>query len=151
MSVATVKAQLATLQEQIAGVNRAYVQGPLSLPATDLPAFVNYTSAATHEWRVLGAETDRETRQYLMRLYVCTAQDGIEGEAERRCEPFFASVRNFFAAHLSLGQLRFVEIATLLGDSGVRGDLAYAGEQFIGIEFRLQVIEHVPVTFAANE
>ena len=151
MSVATVKAQLAVLQAQITDVKRAFAQGPLSLPLTDVPLFCNYTGAATHDWRILGAERDRETRLYLMRLYVCTAQDGIGGEAERRCEPFFPLVRDYFAARPSLGRLNGVEVATLLGDSGVMNPMLYAGEQFIGIEFRLQVVEHVNVVFAANE
>lgn len=150
MSVVTVKSRLARIQAAIAGVRRAYAQAPLSLPDSDLPAFVNFTGAATHESRVGGADVDAETRQYLMRLYVRKSGQGIEGEAERLCEPYFDLVRDAFMARPGLEQLDHVQLARLLGDSGVSA-LSYAGEMYIGIEFRLQVMELLSVTYADGD
>lgn len=150
MSVVTVKTRLAEIQAKIAGVKRAYAQAPLSLPDSDLPAFVNFTGEATHESRIGGADVDAETRQYRMRLYIERSGQGIDGEAERLCEPFFDLVRDAFMARPGLEQLDNVQVARLLGDSGVSA-LTYAGEPYIGIEFRLYVMELVRVTYAEKD
>lgn len=153
MSVATVKTRLAAIQETISGVKRAYAQPPLSLPASDLPAMVNFAGAATHEWRVAGNDVDLETRAYLMRLYVAPLTTGVPGEMERLCEPFFVSVRDMFAARPGLGlgtkgsHLTGVQLAILQGDSGV-SVMTYGGAQYVGVEFRLQVTELVEVNYA---
>lgn len=150
MSVVTVKARLARIQGKIAGVRRSYAQAPLSLPDSDLPCFVNFSGAATHDSRIGGADVDAETRQYLMRLYIKQLGQGIDGEAERLCEPFFDLVRDTFMGRPGLEQLNNVQWARLLGDSGA-GVMAYAGTSYIGIEFRLQVMELVAVTYAAGD
>lgn len=150
MNVETIKARLAEIQGQIPGVRRAYMHGPAALPAGDLPCFVNFTGAATHDWARLGAERDWETRQYLMRLYIREVQSGIDGEAEARCEPFFARVRDAFAARPGLDGLSNVQIATLAGDSGL-AVLSYAGQEYAGIEFRLQVVMIVPRGYESGE
>lgn len=153
MSVASIKTRLTAIQEAISGVKRAYAQPPLSLPPSDLPVFVNFTGAATHDWRVMGSDTDSETRAYVMRLYVAPYQEGIPGEGERLCEPFFVSVRDAFAARPGLSDpithahATGVLGAALLGDSGV-AVLNYNGVQYVGIEFRLQVVELVEVSYA---
>lgn len=153
MSVATVKARLATIQKnRITGVKRAFAQGPNSINTADMPLFINLTKPAQHDWAILGSDFDQETRQYLMRLYVLPIGNGIPGEAERACEPFFDRVRDVFAARPTLEGLEGVQQAVLLGDSGVTlldypaGNLAYWG-----IEFRLQVTEYIEVIYAENE
>ncbi len=147
MSVVTVKTRLAAIQAAISGVGRAYPQAPLSLPGSDLPAFVTYTGQATNDWRITGSDVDSETRIYLMRLYVAPLQQGVPGEMERLCQPFFASVRDAFGARPGLEILNGVLTATLLGDGGP-AVMAYGSVQYIGIEFRLQVIELVEVSYA---
>ena len=170
VSVTTVKERLAQIQagipatddaEAIAGiegVNRAYAHGPIILPPGDLPIFVNFTVPASEDWRSLGSQFDQETRTYIMRLYVRPWLQGIDGEAEELCEPFFARVRDKFASRPGLGlgsidtQISGVE-AVLLGDSGVVG-MRYpvaVGDMFIGIEFRLQVIENVKRKYDPGE
>ena len=150
MSVATVKQRLAEIEEGIAGIKRAYAQAPLSLPASDLPAFVNFAGQATHNWRVVGSDTDRETRVYICRLYVAPLVQGVPGEIERLCEPFLESVRDTFAARPSLERLTGVQVSILLSDGGP-AVLAYGGTRYIGVEFRLQVVELVGVTYADYE
>jgi len=140
MSVATVKARLASIEESITDVKRAHAQPPAALPAADLPAMVNFAGAAEHDWRILGSDSDQETRQYTLRLYIAPVGQGVPGEMERLCEPFFSSVRDTFAARPALEQLIGVIQATLLGDSGPVV-MAYGKLQYIGIEFRLQVVE----------
>lgn len=152
MSVDTIKTRLAYIQKnRIAGVKRAFAQPPTSLNRLDLPAFANFTGPAQHNWVILGSDTDQETRTYLMRLYVAAIQQGVApGEAERLCEPFFPLVQTVFSARPGLEQLTGVQVAALLGDSGVTV-LTLGGDQFVGIEFRLQVTEYVKVIYADYE
>ena len=150
MSVSTVKARLAEIEEEIAGINQAYAQAPLSLPASDLPAFVNFAGQSTHDWRIAGSDTDSETRLYLLRLYVAPLSTGQPGEIERLCEPFLTSVRDAFAARPSLGRLTSVQMAVFLGDGGP-AVLLYGGTRYVGVEFKLQVMELVRVIYADYE
>lgn len=145
MSVATVKTRLAEIGKQIEGVRRAEAEPPRQLPPGDLPFFTVFTGPATFDWRSLGADYDQATRQYILRLYVKPKAAGLDGEVERLCQPFFERVRDAFARKPALGlgaidtQLPGVD-ALLLNDSGV-AVLPYAGDEFIGIEWRLQVVE----------
>jgi len=149
VSVETVKTALATLQAQITGVTIAYAAAPASLGA-DLPAFVNFAGAATEDWAALGSESViLERREYRMRLYVAPVQEGIPGEAEARCTPFFRRVFDYFAARPSLGGVVTVQRARIAGDGGVQ-QLVF-NDPFVGIEFRLQVEEYVPVEYADRE
>lgn len=127
----------------IAGVNRAYAQAPAKLPDADMPLFMNFTGA-TMEFVSLGGDFYREKRMFLARLYVARAQQGIDGEAERKVEPFLPLGMQQFLAHPSLGTgnedelIAGISALEYLGDGGVQM-LLYQQEQFIGIEFRLAI------------
>lgn len=153
MSVATVKTRLATIEGNISGIRVAYAQGPNSLVAANLPAFINLTRPGQVDWRAVGSDDGLETRLYLPTLYVRPFGTGIPGEGERDCEPFFALVRDAFAARPSLEQLIGVQEAIFLGDGGVTV-LRYpiqSDSLFWGIEFRLQVREIVARNYADYE
>lgn len=156
MSVETVKARLAQIQAGITGVKRAFSHGPGAMPPGDLPCFVNFTGPARHDFLLAGNDQDIETRTYIMRLYVRPVGQGIDGEAERLCEPFFPRVRDIFAGRPGLGlgttgsHLAGVQRAIFLGDSGT-SVLRYNGQDFIGIEFRLEVSEYVEVVYEDYE
>lgn len=80
---------------------RANAEAPMSLAETDLPTFVIFTGSASYP--VPPDQTvDRlakETRDFSCCLYVCLAQAGIDGEAERKVEPYIDYVRNLIQAH----------------------------------------------------
>ena len=152
-TVTAIKDRLAEIQEQITGVNRAYANGPKSLPGTDLPIFVNFTGPANTDLTGMGSGSGEEARTILMRLYVSAAQQGIDGEAEARCEPFFERVRDKLAARPSLGlaledsgPMAGIMRASFLGDNGVVV-MRYAGQDYIGIEFRIQIEAIFEVTY----
>ncbi len=152
MSVETVKAALATLQAQIAGVTRAYEDAPYSLPPSDLPAFVNFAAAAGYDYRAADVEGYViVTREYRMRLLVAAVQTGIPGEAEALCKPFFTSVPVYFFARPSLGGVSMVQMARIVADGGIQAFPWGQNEAHIGIEFRLQVGEYVSIQYADNE
>lgn len=148
MTVSTVKAQLVVLQKQITGIKNAYAEAPIGINTSENPVFINLTGSATENWEALGDDQNLETRVYNMRLYVAPVSSGLPGEAERLCEPFFSRVRDFFAAHPFLGNLRGVSTAYVISDSGVTR-FAYDDPNllWIGIEFKLQVQEQIAITY----
>lgn len=152
-TVTAVKERLAEIQETITGVKRAYANGPKMLPSSDLPIFVNFTGPASTDFNSLGADDGEEARTYIMRLYVAPTQQGISGEAEAACEPYFERVRDKFASRPGLGMtleidgpLAGIQMATFLGDNGVVV-MSYAGQEYIGIEFRILVESVFGVTY----
>lgn len=152
--VSTVKSRLATIALAVSGVKRAYANAPQSLPDSDLPILVVFTGAATYT--PLGETLAEETRTYLLRLYVAPVQAGYDGEAESRVEPFLTSARAKYLSHPLLGNgakdsaLPFVTRAAWGGDGGVMV-LPYAGQNYIGAEFRVNVTTLVPIGVAAYE
>lgn len=146
--------RLADIQKMVTGVKRAYVYAPQALADSDLPAFCTFVGSAA--MNALGETLAEETRTWLMRLYVKPILQGIDGEAEKAVEPFLASVRNTFLSHPLLGKgtkdsvLPYIEKAAWLGDSGIQV-LGYAGQNYLGVEFRLAITMIVPVSIALYE
>lgn len=153
-TLTAIKTRLAELQRTVVGVMRAYTDAPSSLPHADLPIFLNFIGPATYA--PLGETLAEETRTFIMRLYVKPIQSGFDGEAEAAVTEYLAAARDVFIAHPKLGKgilgsaLDFVERADFLGDNGV-SVLPYAGETFIGAEFRINVVIVVPHAIAKFE
>jgi hypothetical protein len=149
-----VRERLAEIQRTVTGVKRAYAWAPQSLPDSDLPLFCTFTGPATVT--MLAETLLEETRTWLMRLYVKNVQAGVDGEAEKAVDEFLLSVRAAFLAHPLLGNgnkdstLAFVERAAWMGDNGIQV-LTYAGQPYLGAEFRLNLVTIIPVTIAGYE
>lgn len=141
MSVTTVKTALATIQSSVLGL-KAYAEGPASLSHT--PALVNFTGPAQYDYSQ--SDAIEVTRRYLMRLYLREVGQGIDGEAERLAEPWFEAVVNCFSARRRLGNTQFVKTSRLLSDSGLQIGL-YAGQEYLMIEFVLEVTEWAEVSY----
>lgn len=152
--VSTIKTRLTTIALAVSGVKRAYVNAPQALPDSDLPILAVFTGPATYT--PLGETLAEETRTYLLRLYVAPVQAGYDGEAESKVEPFLTSVGATYRSHPLLGNgtkdsaLPFVTRAAWGGDGGVMV-LPYAGQIYIGAEFRVNVTSLVPIGVAAYE
>ena len=137
------------MQRLISGVKHAYEQAPTSLDTAQLPAFINLTGPGNDDWAGLGDGQEQNTRIYVMRLYILPVSSGIPGEVERLCEPFFESVRLYFAQRPTLGGLARVQSAYILSDSGVvKLPFKSADPEFLGTEFRLQVTEVISFNYA---
>lgn len=144
MDISAVKTRLVEIQEAIEGISRAYTQGPASLPETDLPLFVNFSGGQILE---PGAGDELyESRDFLMRLYVCATQSGLDGEAEAQVEAYIQPVYAAFDQEMLLAAVPFVRDAVIVSDNGVVV-LPYAGVSFLGIEFRLRVRAFRPATY----
>lgn len=149
-----IRQRLAEIQRSVPGVRRAYAFAPQSLPESDLPLFCTFSGSATVT--PLGETLLEETRTWLMRLYVKPVQAGYDGEAEKAVDEYLLSVRDAFLSHPLLGNgtkdsaLPFVEKAVWLGDSGIQV-LPYAGQNYLGAEFRVNIVSIVPVIMAGYE
>lgn len=149
-----IRQRLVDIQKTVSGVKRAYVWAPQSLADSDLPAFCTFAGPAMIT--PIAETLVEETRTWLMRLYVKPVLQGIDGEAEKDVEPYLTSVRNVFLSHPLLGKstkdsvLNWVEKATWLGDSGIQV-LGFAGQNYLGVEFRLGLTVIVPVAIASFE
>ncbi|GAP10612.1 hypothetical protein BECAL_01785 [Bellilinea caldifistulae] len=149
-----IRQRLVEIQSNIAGVKRAYMWAPQSLADSDLPVFCNFAGASTVSQ--ISETIVEETRTWLMRLYVKPVLQGIDGEVEKAVEPFFSNVRDTFLSHPMLGSgakdsvLPWIEKVTWLGDSGIQV-LSYAGQNYLGIEFRLSITKIVPISTASYE
>lgn len=141
MSVATEKARLAALCELITGVNEGYAGVPRGIAAANLPAVVVLTGEAERQQE--GSLTYIR-RVYRLALLVMSWQEGIELEAEERCEPFFARFEDLFEVRSSLqltdntSTLAGVLESHLGADTGVT-NIELAGVGFAGVIFNVHV------------
>jgi len=148
MDIAALKTRLVALEQQITGIAAAFEHVPASI--VDLPCVLNFTGPADYSRFTTGQDSDYETRVMLLRFLIARVQQGIPGEAEERVDPFIDRVREFFDARPGLiidpaEQAMFR--AGVLSDTGV-ARFAVAGEEFIGVEFRLQVQQFNQIGFA---
>lgn len=150
MSADTVLPQLALLQAQITGVKRAYADAPNSISAADAPLFVNLPADAEWDDDVYGAEIYQETGNYRMILYVAPRGSGMPGEVVNKTRPFLKRVKDFFVARPKLDALAGVQAAKVTGHGGIVG-LKYGDDDWVGVEFRLSVVEISNYTFADHE
>lgn len=159
-TLSEIKTRLALIQPAISGVEQAYAEGPKALVPANMPLFVNLLGPTQADHKALGAEANLRANTILMRLYVCPIQQGLDGEAERLVEPLIPLVWACFDARPGLGTyglsisdlvpLAGVRGAHILSDSGIRS-LVYAGTPYLGVEFRLNVIQIVEVSYAPYE
>lgn len=136
--VADIKTSLATIIGGVEGVKRTYAYAPASLPPGNLPAAVIMTGKATYKRQ--GYQTSpNPDRTFTVMLYAKNSGQGIDGEGERLCEPFFERIATALAASPRLG-LDSVMLATLRADSGVvKMTFSDAVEIYIGTIFEILV------------
>ena len=151
----TIKTRLAEVALTVSGVKRAYAEAPKALPEGDMPILVSFVGPVT-SFEKHGDEMAEETRTFMLRLYVKPVGAGYDGDAELAVEPFVTSVRDTFLSHPKLGlgtyvsQIPFVTLMRWLGDGGI-STFQYAGNSYIGIEFRISVSAMIPIGIAKYE
>ena len=151
MSIEDVKEALAAIQvAHIPNIGRAYSRAPESLPPGDLPAFVNLAGPSTIDWNTIGSDNGVETREYRMRLYVAPLGQGISGEKEEKVETFITPTREAFSSRPSLGGVVGVMNVFFQGDTGPVA-MEYGSDEFIGVIFKISVVEYVPRTYEVRE
>ncbi len=164
LSLAGLMSQLYVLDENGDPTARhisAKAQAPASLTETDLPTWIFIPKDATYP--VPPDQTDgrlaQETRDFELRLYVTIAQSGIDGEAQRKVEPYLDYGRDHIQKHVLLwdgnpyhevpGLLR----AYLVRDSGV-ATLRFGSQDqplYVGISYTVRVECRNLVEYATNQ
>ncbi len=148
--VNNVMAQLATIEAEITDpvsglAVRSYENVPYTISAADMPLFVNYVGELNNNALTGSDERGREfneTRAYYLNLYHSPYGSGIEGEKMGLLTPYFSMVYTLFGKYPHLKQLPGALDAKIVGDSGMKV-LTFAGQQYYGIRFTLQVISKV--------
>jgi hypothetical protein len=127
---------------------RANAQAPMSLAETDLPTWILFSGAATYP-NPPDQSVDRlakETRDFHCCLYVALIGAGIDGEAERKVEPYLDYSRNLIQSHPLLYDGNISEIvpgimrAYLIKDDGIVV-LNYGSpvQKYDGLRFTIRV------------
>jgi|SRR5271157_3284443 len=146
MSVLTVKTQLAAVEllNVSPKVNTAHVEIPRSIPAGELPAFIN--KAGNNIVTRLGGDILwYDTRTYFCQLLVANAQAGISGEAEALVESFIDECKDTFRSHPSLALEDIplpdgIQRSWYVRDTGI-STIKFSGMDYIGVQYELQVVE----------
>lgn len=126
----------------------AWAEAPQSISEGDLPMWILFTRQATYPvppdssaLRLL-----RETRDFDCRLYVALGQAGIDGEAERKCEPYIETARLLIQTHPLLQEdtapsyVPGIQRGYPVRDSGVV-TLSYGSpaNSYVGLNFTIRV------------
>lgn len=128
---------------------KAFAQAPMSLSETDLPTWVMFTGSGSYP--VPPDQTiDRlakETRDFTACMYGVYVQQGIDGEAERKVEPYLDYARNLIQSHPLLYDGNISDIvpgimrAYLVKDDGIVV-LPYGGaavQRYVGLRFTIRI------------
>lgn len=150
MSIETVCEAIREIGQDISGIKMAFDPPPAKLDTASLPALYVLTGPATHDWLRAGSDGDYETREYRVQVAVLPLGQATPQASEERARPLVTAVRDAFVARPGLGPLEDVLQMTVLGDSGVVRLPDY-GEQFIGFEMRLRVVEAIERIYGDEE
>jgi len=138
---------------------RSNAQAPMSIDSGDFPEWIIFAAAATYPDASNRNEgrLSKENRDFVACLYVCIAQAGIDGEAERRVEPYIEPARALFASHPLFYDGKIADIvpgiqrAYLLRDDGIV-QMRYGQETTVynGLRFTFRV-EALNIDTLGNE
>ena len=127
---------------------KSYAEAPMSLSEIDLPSWIIYTGPAVYP-----AYPDQtigrlacETRDFSCQLFGCVAQAGIDGESERKVEPYIEVSRNLIQSHPLLYDGNISDIvpgimrAYLIKDDGIVA-LRYGNDPvpYLGLRFVIRI------------
>ena len=120
-----------------------------------LPCFVNIFGDSTVDMGIAGEDEKGidviDTCAYTATLYVAPAGSGIPGEAFEKITPWITPTMKMFLKHPNIAVSTGIILLKYLGHGRARGDLVYGGQQYYGVEFRLQILTRVRATYADNE
>jgi hypothetical protein len=135
------------------GVVDAYGNAPFTVTA--YPVAIVYPGPADEDWETAGGDGDAaegyETRTYNIILAVAPSGVGTSGEVIARTNPFYAVLRNLFAAHPLLGGASYIFRSVYLGDSGLQLEMDIGGIKYAGTRCQIRVTSRVRVQYAKGE
>ncbi len=148
MSVSTVPPAIVALDWSSAGITTAEDPPPPSIETAQIPMLYVLTGEADFDW----ADIDQgwETRIYRVQVAVIPTTLATPETRETRCRPVLVGVRGVLDSAPQLGQTRYIQSATIVGDSGI-AILPEYNSKYVGFEIRLQVIEVFARDFSSGE
>jgi hypothetical protein len=138
MSIATTRAAIQANNLTISGIVTAPTVMPNSLNDADLPAAIVFTSAAAWLHETFGEAGESERRSYDVRVYVKAVGQGEAGEAYETAETLLQAMGHNYLADRGIDGSIFHDWE--ITDGGVRGDLEYAGQMYVGFVLSLRAM-----------
>jgi hypothetical protein len=139
---------LANAAKATIGISIAYPNLPASL--STLPAMCFFVGPQTYDPYKDSEDIKVEKTTVFVRVHVEHIAQGIPGEIEDRVKRIIPLIRDWLLSHPSLGNLTNIWRASLEGSTGIRM-LIYAGENFAGCEWKMNVERIIEVIHAKGE
>lgn len=146
MSLHNVLTQLAVVEAEITGVQRAHAYPPESVD--EMPAFVNFIDEGNYGRFPIDLRTETGKRTIIHHiqaiLYVCDGEADFV-EAHSRATPYLESSLTKFEAEITLNSTCIQQLPLTYS----LRELEYAGQGLWGLLFELEVTERTVATFTA--
>jgi len=138
MSIATVRAAIQANNLTITGIVTAPTVMPNMLNDADLPAAIVFVGAAIWQHETFGDAGESARRNYEVRVYVKAVGQGEAGEAYETAEALLQAMGHNYLADRGIDNSIFH--GWTISDNGVRGDLEYAGQMYVGFVMTLNAV-----------
>jgi hypothetical protein len=138
MSISTVIAALQSKHRGITGIASAPTAMPASINTAAMPIVLCWPGPAT--WDGISFDASQQTRTYIVRVYVQPVGQG-QG-VDEGYQDILPLLQAFGAAYMADPYLsNTVFVIDSVSDAGLDGTLMFAGVEYRGFEFRINVVE----------
>ena len=138
MTIATTVAALQAKHATVTGVTTAPTATPASINTADMPLVITIPGPAT--WGEEYSEGHAQVREYIVRLfYGPVGQDTVD-EAFDAVIPIVQAIGTAYQDDPNLGGA-VAHIDSGFTDTGLDGQLMFAGQMYRGCEFRVRITE----------
>jgi hypothetical protein len=138
MTIATTIAALQVLHATVTGVTKAPTATPASINTADMPLIITIPGPATWEQEYAGGH--EQTREYIVRLFYGPVGQETVDEAFDAVIPIIQAIGTAYQDDPNLGGA-VAHIDTGFTDTGLDGQLMFAGQMYRGCEFRVKITE----------
>jgi len=143
VSITTTIAAIQAKNLAVTGIKSAPTKMPSALNTSVLPIALVWPGPAT--WNLAAMGLKRQTREYVVRVYVQPAGQGITGpdDGYTACLALLEAVGQAYVGDITYGSAN-IDTTQEMSDSGVSfggPDLTWADVQYWGFVFRLRVVE----------
>lgn len=147
MSWSTVSAELATILGSVTGIKKAFdvfVDAPNAIHDSYLPCVIPYPAETAATGGTAGTvHTDRIWR---VPLYIASVERPVDlAKKAALAQPFIIRIYDALADASQLDDLASIDLAEIEGDTGL-AVIEYGGVAYVGVEFRLRVVEEYAAT-----
>lgn len=138
MTIATTIAALQALHATVTGVTSAPTTTPASINTADLPMVITIPGACTWKQEYAGGHVTE--REYIVRLFVSPVGQDTVDEAFDAAVPIIQAIGEAYQDDPTL-TAAVTHIDNNFTDTGLDGQLLFAGQAYRGCEFRVTITE----------